>query len=74
MLRQRRLPDSIDSVGLVVTGPRRHGNSHAEHKALVEAIASRRMDEAEAGMRTHLESVRDNLLESYNGQGRRGAP
>jgi DNA-binding FadR family transcriptional regulator len=47
---------------------------HAEHKALVEAIASRRMDEAEGGMRAHLESVRDNLLESYNGQGRRSVP
>jgi DNA-binding FadR family transcriptional regulator len=40
-------------------------HSHAEHAAIVEAIADRHMDEAAAHMRRHLESVRKGLMESY---------
>ena len=44
-------------------------HSHAEHAALVEAIADRRTDEAAARMRRHLETVRRGLMESYSDNG-----
>ena len=47
-------------------------HSHNEHRALVDAIASRRMDVAAGCMRNHLEAVRENLLKSYEGNGRPG--
>ena len=53
---------NLDRARLLILDPRRLSMTHAEHKAIADAIASGDADDAAAAMRTHIDKVTGELL------------
>ena len=53
---------NLDRARLLILDPRRLSMTHAEHKAIADAIASGDGDRAAAAMRTHIDKVTGELL------------
>ena len=53
---------NLDRARLLILDPRRLSNTHAEHKAIIDAIAAGDPDRAAAAMRAHIDKVTGELL------------
>jgi DNA-binding GntR family transcriptional regulator len=53
---------NLDRARLLILDPRRLTNTHAEHKAIADAIAAGDPERAAAAMRTHIDKVTGELL------------
>ena len=53
---------NLDRARLLILDPRRLTNTHAEHKAIADAIAQGDPDRAAAAMRAHIDKVTGELL------------
>ena len=53
---------NLDRARLLILDPRRLSNTHAEHKAIADAIAAGNADAAAAAMRAHIDKVTGELL------------
>ena len=53
---------NLDRARLLILDPRRLSNTHAEHKAIADAIAAGDPDRAAAAMRAHIDKVTGELL------------